>query len=73
MIKQYMSAMGVEESLYQNGNFEVKTPIDGSVIGKVTLHQVSDVETQVSNAKKSIQRMAHCACSKTRRINSSIG
>lgn len=52
MIKQYMSAMGVEESLYQNGNFEVKTPIDGSVIGKVTLHQVSDVETQVSNAKK---------------------
>lgn len=55
MIKQYMSAMGVEESLYQNGNFEVKTPIDGSVIGKVTLHQVSDVETQVSNAKKAFK------------------
>lgn len=55
MIKQYMSAMGVEERLYQNGNFEVKTPIDGSVIGKVTLHQVSDVETQVSNAKKAFK------------------
>lgn len=55
MIKQYMSAMGVEESLYQNGNFEVKTPIDGSVIGKVTLHQVSDVETQVLNAKKAFK------------------
>nr|UNK05988.1 hypothetical protein MN210_04570 [Psychrobacter sp. PraFG1] len=55
MIKKYMSAMGVEESLYQNGNFEVKTPIDGSVIGKVTLHEVSDVETQVSNAKKPLK------------------
>ena len=55
MIKQYMSAMGVEESLYQKGNFEVKTPIDGSVIGKVNLHQVSDVDTQVSNAKKAFK------------------
>ena len=34
MIKQYMSAMGVEEAHYQNGDFEVATPIDGTVIGK---------------------------------------
>ena len=46
MIKQYMSAMGVEEAHYQNGDFEVTTPIDGSVIGKVTLDTVADVDTK---------------------------
>ena len=55
MIKQYMSAMGVEEARYQNGNFNVNTPIDGSVIGKVTLDKVTDVNTKIQNAKKTFQ------------------
>ena len=55
MIKQYMSAMGVEEARYQNGNFNVTTPIDGSVIGKVTLDKVTDVNTKIQNAKKTFQ------------------
>ena len=42
MIKQYMSAMGVDESQYQSGDFAVHSPIDGEVIGTVDLHQVSD-------------------------------
>ena len=50
MIKQYMSAMGVEEARYQNGDFGVTTPIDGSVIGKVTLDTVADVDTKIQNA-----------------------
>ena len=55
MIKQYMSAMGVEEAHYQNGDFEVATPIDGTVIGKVTLDKVADVDTKIQNAKKAFQ------------------
>ena len=56
MIKQYMSAMGVEETRYQNGNFNVTTPIDGSVIGKVTLDKVADVNTKIQNAKQAFQQ-----------------
>lgn len=56
MIKQYMSAMGVEEARYQNGDFNVTTPIDGSVIGKVTLDKVSDVNTKIQNAKQVFQQ-----------------
>ena len=56
MIKQYMSAMGVEETRYQNGDFDVTTPIDGSVIGKVTLDKVADVDTKIQNAKKAFQQ-----------------
>ena len=37
MIKQYMAAMGVKEAQYQNGDFEVTSPIDGSVIGSICL------------------------------------
>lgn len=55
MIKQYMSSMGVDESVYLNGDFAVHSPIDGSVIGKIALHNVSDVETQVDNAKKAFK------------------
>ena len=53
MIKQYMSAMGVKEEQYSNGDFEVYTPIDGAVIGKVTLDTVADVDTKIKNAKQS--------------------
>ncbi|WP_413521204.1 aldehyde dehydrogenase family protein [Psychrobacter glacincola] len=56
MIKRYMSAMGVEETRYQNGDFNVTTPIDGSVIGKVTLDKVSDVNTKIQNAKQAFQQ-----------------
>ncbi|WP_133105393.1 L-piperidine-6-carboxylate dehydrogenase [Psychrobacter sp. S4(2024)] len=55
MIKQYMSAMGVDESQYQAGDFAVHSPIDGEVIGKVALHQVSDVDTQIQDAKKAFK------------------
>lgn len=55
MIKQYMSAMGVDEDQYQAGDFAVHSPIDGAVIGKVTLHPVSDVDTQIQNAKKAFK------------------
>ncbi|GAA0315596.1 L-piperidine-6-carboxylate dehydrogenase [Psychrobacter aestuarii] len=51
MIQQYMSAMGVQDDHYQNGDFAVHTPIDGSVIGHVSLHSTDDVKTAVDNAK----------------------
>ena len=55
MIKQYMSAMGVKEEQYSQGDFEVRTPIDGTVIGKVTLDTVADVDTKIKNAKQAFQ------------------
>ncbi|MGP4848819.1 aldehyde dehydrogenase family protein, partial [Marinobacter sp. 1Y8] len=55
MIKQYMSAMGVQEEHYQNGDFEINTPIDGTVIGKVTLDSVAEVNTKIQNAKTAFQ------------------
>lgn len=55
MIKQYMTAMGVKEEQYLNGNFEVYSPIDGSVIGKITMDSVDDVDSKVANAKKAFK------------------
>lgn len=51
MIQQYMTAMGVKDDQYQNGDFAVHTPTDGSVIGHVTLHSTDDVQTAVNDAK----------------------
>ncbi|MBF4488681.1 aldehyde dehydrogenase family protein [Psychrobacter sp. N25K4-3-2] len=51
MIKQYMSAMGVKEEQYQHGDFEVNTPIDGTVIGKITLDSVDEVNKKIQNAQ----------------------
>lgn len=55
MIKQYMSAIGVEEEQYQNGDFEVNSPIDGAVIGKITLDTVDSVNAKIQNAKAAFQ------------------
>ncbi len=55
MIKQYMAAMGVEEVQYQNGDFDVNSPIDGSVIGSITLDSVDEVNTKIANAKKAFK------------------
>ena len=55
MIKQYMSAMGVQEEHYQNGDFEINTPIDGTVIGKITLDSIAEVNTKIQNAKTAFQ------------------
>lgn len=55
MIKQYMTSMGVKEEQYHSGNFEVNSPIDGSVIGKITLDSVSDVDTKITDARKAFR------------------
>ena len=55
MIKQYMAAMGVKEAQYQNGDFDVNSPIDGSVIGSITLDSVDEVNTKIANAKKAFK------------------
>lgn len=55
MIKQYMSAIGVKEEQYQNGDFEVNSPIDGAVIGKINLDTVDSVNAKIKNAKVAFQ------------------
>lgn len=56
MIEQYMSAMGVQATDYQNGNFSVYSPIDGSSIGSVTLDQLDDVASKVRQAEVAFQQ-----------------
>ncbi|WP_299078387.1 aldehyde dehydrogenase family protein [uncultured Paraglaciecola sp.] len=55
MIKKYMSAMGVREEQYQNGDFIVQSPINGSLIGKVSLDSIDSIENKVGNAKAAFQ------------------
>jgi len=50
-----MSAIGVKEEQYQNGDFEVNSPIDGAVIGKITLDTVDSVNAKIKNAKVAFQ------------------
>ena len=51
MIKQYMSAMGVQDEQYQRGDFAINSPIDGTIIGQVNLDTLASVDTKIKNAK----------------------
>ena len=50
MIENYMQALGVAKEQYQQGDYAVRSPIDGNEIGKITLDSVSDVDGKVKNA-----------------------
>ncbi len=55
MIEQFMSAMGVDKTLFNNGDLKVTTPIDGSQIGAVKMDSIADVQTKINNAKTAFQ------------------
>lgn len=55
MIEQFMSAMGVDKTLFDNGDLKVTTPIDGSQIGTVKMDGIADVQTKINNAKTAFQ------------------
>ncbi|MCG2573215.1 aldehyde dehydrogenase family protein [Acinetobacter sp. ME22] len=51
MIQDLLNSLGVAPELYQNGTLQVKTPIDGSVIGQVVVHDLEQTETQIQQAR----------------------
>ncbi|MFK4134977.1 MULTISPECIES: aldehyde dehydrogenase family protein [Pseudomonas] len=55
MIDALLSRLGVDPSLYQNGNHAVFTPIDGSQLGAVTLESAAEVEQKITRADKAFQ------------------
>lgn len=55
MISSYMQAMGVEESLYQGGNYPVRSPITGNQIGAINLESVDVVDEKVQRAVKAFK------------------
>jgi len=55
MIEQFMSAMGVDKTLFDNGDLKVTTPIDGSQIGTVKMDGIADVQSKINNAKTAFQ------------------
>ncbi|TWI52357.1 aldehyde dehydrogenase (NAD+) [Pseudomonas duriflava] len=55
MIDALLSRLGVDPSLYQNGNHTVFTPIDGSSLGAVTLESAAEVEQKITRADKAFQ------------------
>lgn len=50
MIENYMQALGVEKEQYQQGDYAVRSPIDGNEIGNIKLDSVLDVDGKVKNA-----------------------
>ncbi len=55
MIKQYMSAMGVQDKQYHKGDFKVNSPIDGAIIGNVTLDTIGAADIKIKNANAAFQ------------------
>ncbi|WP_139850555.1 L-piperidine-6-carboxylate dehydrogenase [Acinetobacter pullicarnis] len=56
MIQELLNKIGVDPAQYQNGSLEVKTPIDGSVIGQVVVHTVEETELQIQQAQQAYQQ-----------------
>lgn len=51
MIQELMNKLGVASEAYQTGTLIVKTPIDGSVIGQVVVHNIDQAEVQIQQAQ----------------------
>ncbi|GGX93308.1 aldehyde dehydrogenase [Litchfieldella qijiaojingensis] len=56
MVDSIMLRMGVAPSLYRDGNYKVVTPIDGSVIGRVTLENADAVEARITKARQAFEQ-----------------
>lgn len=51
MIQELLNKLGVAPETYQTGSLTVKTPIDGSVIGQVVVHDINQAEEQIEQAQ----------------------
>lgn len=49
-VQNLLNHMGVEASRYLDGQLEVKTPIDGSTIAHVVMHNAQQAQLQIENA-----------------------
>lgn len=52
MIDNIMQRLGVASSLYNNGDYEVMSPTDGAVIGKVSLESADTVTQRIKRAEQ---------------------
>ncbi|GGX85021.1 aldehyde dehydrogenase [Litchfieldella qijiaojingensis] len=55
MIDSIMKRLGVSHDLYQNGNYTVRTPIDGSAMGQVSLEGAEAVEERIAKAQQAFE------------------
>ncbi|EPF79588.1 L-piperidine-6-carboxylate dehydrogenase [Acinetobacter rudis] len=56
MIQEILNKIGVDAAKYQNGSLEVRTPIDGSVIGQVVVHTAEETEQQIQQAQHAFKQ-----------------
>lgn len=56
MIDAIMQRLGVTTESYQQGNLEVTTPIDGSVIGKVAMEDAAAVDARIGKAEQAFEQ-----------------
>lgn len=56
MIDTIMQRLGVATEQYQQGNLEVTTPIDGSVIGKVAMEDAAAVDARIAKAVQAFEQ-----------------
>ncbi|EPC00058.1 aldehyde dehydrogenase [Litchfieldella anticariensis FP35 = DSM 16096] len=55
MIDSIMKRLGVSHDLYRNGSYAVRSPIDGSVIGQVSLEGAEIVDERIANAQQAFE------------------
>lgn len=56
MIDAIMQRLGVTTERYQQGDLEITTPIDGSVIGKVAMEDAAAVDARITRAERAFEQ-----------------
>ncbi len=49
-ISEILKELGIEASLINNGNLAVNSPIDGAIIGNVSTHNTSEIDSIIENS-----------------------
>lgn len=55
MIEQYMNKLGVAKDAYTQGDYEVTSPIDGEVLGKVAFDDTKAVNDKIQKAQEAFE------------------
>lgn len=55
MIEQYMNTLGVAKDAYNQGEYEVTSPIDGTVLGKVAFDDTKAVNDKIQKAQEAFK------------------
>ncbi|MFV5643125.1 aldehyde dehydrogenase family protein [Acinetobacter baumannii] len=55
IVQTLLHKMGVDSTLHVDGTLEVRTPIDGNLIGHVVMHTAEQTEQQIQNAQQAFK------------------